>query len=200
MHSATLWQLRNDIGPWRLDERIAALRNARRVLEPSIGEKVAPFTRERLDERAHALFKAGAPEGLARRIAWLNIAELIPDIALLASEANADLERAAEAFFAITTAFRIGRVADAARSIQPSDYYDGLALSRAVETIGAARRGMAVTALSQFAGEGDPVEVWLTSGGERVERARERLSALTDGGELTVSRLTVAAGLMSDLR
>src|SRR5690606_37038417 len=88
VHSATLWQLRNDIGPWRLDERIAALRTARAALEHRIGDKVAPATRERLDERAHALFKAGAPDELARRIAWLNIAELIPDIARVAGEAN----------------------------------------------------------------------------------------------------------------
>ena len=199
VHSATLWQLRNDVGAWQLDQRIDALRNARKVLEPSIGEKLAPFTRDRIQERVSEFTNAGAPAELARRIAWLNIAELIPDIALLAAEANAKLERAAEAFFAITTAFRVGRVADAARSIQPSDYYDGLALSRAVETIGAARRGMAAAALNQFKGENDPVEAWLSAGGERVERARERLHALTEGGDLTVSRLTVAAGLMSDL-
>lgn len=199
VHSATLWQLRNDVGAWQLDQRIAALRNARKVLEPDIGEKLASFTRDRIQERVSEFTNAGAAAELARRIAWLNIAELIPDIALLAAEANAKLERAAEAFFAITTAFRVGRVADAARSIQPSDYYDGLALSRAVETIGAARRGMAAAALNQFKGENDPVEAWLSAGGERVERARERLHALTEGGDLTVSRLTVAAGLMSDL-
>jgi len=45
----------------------------------------------------------------------------------------------------------------------------------------------------------DPVAAWLEAGGVRVARTRERLQALTEGGELTVSRLTVAAGLLSDL-
>lgn len=147
----------------------------------------------------HEFSKSGAPEPLARRIAWLNIAELIPDIALLAARSGADLSDAARAFFAITGAFRIGRIADAARSIQPADYYDGLALSRAVDTINVARRDMAAAALAAHADAGDPVAAWLEAGGDRIARVRERLIPLTEGGDITVSRLSVAAGLMVDL-
>ena len=123
----------------------------------------------------------------------------MPDIALVAATAKADLVDAAKAFFAVTDAFRIGRIEDAARSIAPSDYYDGLALSRAIDMIGAARRGIAVAALSGHGKADDPVAAWLEAGGERVGKARERLQALTEGGEITVSRLSVASGLMSDL-
>ena len=49
------------------------------------------------------------------------------------------------------------------------------------------------------AGAADPVAAWLEAGGERVARIRERLQALTEGGDITVSRLSVASGLMSDL-
>ena len=45
----------------------------------------------------------------------------------------------------------------------------------------------------------DPVAAWLEAGGERMARTRERLQALTEGGDITVSRLSVASGLMSDL-
>ena len=44
-----------------------------------------------------------------------------------------------------------------------------------------------------------PVGAWLEAGGERIARTRERLQALTEGGDITVSRLSVASGLMSDL-
>ena len=74
-----------------------------------------------------------------------------------------------------------------------------MALSRAGDTIGAARRGMAVAALTGFGKAGDPVAAWLEAGGERIGKARERLQALTEGGDITVSRLSVASGLMSDL-
>jgi glutamate dehydrogenase len=127
------------------------------------------------------------------------VAELIPDIALTARTAGADIVVAARAFFAVSDAFRIPRVEDAARSITPSDYYDQLALSRATDTIGAARRGIAVAALTGHANAVDPVAAWLEAGGERVARIRERLQALTEGGDITVSRLSVASGLMSDL-
>ena len=106
---------------------------------------------------------------------------------------------AATAFFAVTESFRIGRIEDAVRSIAVTDYYDGLALSRAADMIGSARRGIAVSALSANGQSGDPVATWLEAGGERIARTRERLQALTEGGDLTVSRLSVASGLMSDL-
>ena len=199
VHSATTWFLKHDDNAAPLGERIATLRAARKTLEGRIGAMLPAFTGDRLEERTHELFKAGAPEALAKRIAFLSIAELVPDIARVASEAKSGLVEAAQAFFAVTDAFRISRISDAARSLSPSDYYDGLALSRATEMISSARNGMAAGALARFGKQPDPVAAWLEAGGERVARVRDRLQALTEGGELTVSRLTVASGLMSDL-
>ena len=199
VHSATAWLLKNDAGTAPLGTRIAALQEARKVLEGKLRGMLPASSAERLAEQSHALFKSGAPEALAERIALLPVSELIPDIAMVASQANSGLVEAAKAFFAITDAFRVGRISDAARSITPADYYDGLALSRATETMGAARRGMAVAALTSHAKASDPAAAWLEAGGDRVVRARDRLQALTEGADMTVSRLTVAVGLMADL-
>ncbi|MER9375092.1 NAD-glutamate dehydrogenase [Mesorhizobium sp. M0491] len=193
------WYLKNDAGTAPLGQRIAALQEARKALEPKLVSLLPAFSRERIEEKRHGLFKSGAPEGLAGQLALSEVAELIPDIALTARTAGADIVAAAKAFFAVSDAFRIPRVEDAARSITPSDYYDQLALSRATDTIGAARRGIAVAALTGHAKTADPVVAWLDAGGERVARIRERLQALTEGGDITVSRLSVASGLMSDL-
>lgn len=193
------WYLKNDTGTAPLGQRIAELQEARKALEPKLVSLLPAFSRERIEEKRHGLFKSGAPEGLAGQLALSEVAELIPDIALTARTAGADIVAAAKAFFAVSDAFRIPRVEDAARSITPSDYYDQLALSRATDTIGAARRGIAVAALTGHAKTADPVAAWLDAGGERVARIRERLQALTEGGDITVSRLSVASGLMSDL-
>ncbi|AID33161.2 glutamate dehydrogenase [Mesorhizobium sp. USDA 4775] len=193
------WYLKNDAGTAPLGQRIAELQDARKALEPKLVSLLPAFSRERIEEKRHGLFKAGAPEKLAEQLALSEVAELIPDIALTARTAGADIVAAARAFFAVSDAFRIPRVEDAARSITPSDYYDQLALSRATDTIGAARRGIAVAALTGHAKAADPVAAWLEAGGDRVARIRERLQALTEGGEITVSRLSVASGLMSDL-
>ncbi|TIS46403.1 NAD-glutamate dehydrogenase [Mesorhizobium sp.] len=193
------WYLKNDAGSAPLSQRIAELQEARKALEPKLVSLLPAFSRERIEERRHGLFKGGAPEKLAEKLALAEVGELIPDIALTARTANADIVSAAKAFFAVSDAFRIPRVEEAARSIMPPDYYDQLALSRATDTIGAARRGIAVAALTGHGKAADPVAAWLEAGGERVGRIRERLQALTEGGDITVSRLSVASGLMSDL-
>jgi glutamate dehydrogenase len=197
--SASAWDLKNGSGTAALGEQIAALQDARRTLEPKLASLLPEFTKERISERKLALVEAGTPEKLAERLALLDASALIPDIALVARDAKSDLLVAAKAFFAISDTFRISRIEDAAGSIAPSDYYEGMALSRAVDTIGAARRGMAAAALTGFSKKGDPVSAWLEAGGERIGKTRERLQVLTEGGDITVSRLTVASGLMSDL-
>ncbi|AZO17899.1 NAD-glutamate dehydrogenase [Mesorhizobium sp. M2A.F.Ca.ET.043.05.1.1] len=193
------WYLKNEAGSAPLGQRIAELQEARKALEPKLVSLLPAFSRERIEERRQGLFKGGAPEKLAGQLALAEVAELMPDVALTARTANADIVSAAKAFFAVSDAFRIPRVEEAARSIMPPDYYDQLALSRATDTIGVARRGIAVAALTAHGAAADPVAAWLEAGGERVARIRERLQALTEGGDITVSRLSVASGLMTDL-
>ncbi|QDC01411.1 NAD-glutamate dehydrogenase [Mesorhizobium sp. 8] len=193
------WYLKNETGNAPLSERIATLQEARKALEPKLASLLPAYSRQRLDEHRLELAAAGAPEKLAERLALCEPAALIPDIAAAARLAGADIVAAAKAFFAAGEAFRIPRIEEAVGTISASDYYDQLALARAADTIGSARRGIAVAALTAHGTAADPVAAWLEAGGERVARIRERLQALTEGGDLTVSRLSVAAGLMNDL-
>ena len=73
------------------------------------------------------------------------------------------------------------------------DYYDGLALARARDNIGAARIAMAIEAL-----DAGSVEAWREAGGERLTRARAQILDMVEGGALSVSRVTVAANLLAD--
>ena len=198
--AASAWDLKNGSGTAPLGAQIAALQDARKLLEPKLASLLPDFTRERMTVRKLALVEAGAPEKLAERLALLDVSALIPDIALVARDAKSDLLAAAKAFFAVTEAFRISHIEDAAGAIATSDYYEGMALSRAGrhDRRGAAghggRRAHRLTARRAIRSA-----AWLEAGGERIGKARERLQALTEGGDITVSRLTVASGLMSDL-
>ncbi|WP_274627314.1 NAD-glutamate dehydrogenase [Arvimicrobium flavum] len=207
LYAASAWDLENGTGDLPIGEQIAGLIEARKVLEPKLVELLPQYTKERIEERRHGLVKAGAPDALAERLAMLDVIELIPDIVLVAragggaaaaKKGPVDLLAAGKAFFAVSDAFRITRIEDAAQGIATPDYYDSLALARALDMIGAARRGMAVQALATYGKTDDPVGEWLRVGGDRVARSRERLLALTEG-DISVSRLTVAAGLMNDL-
>ena len=65
-----------------------------------------------------ALFKAGAPEELAERLAFCSTLRCSsPTSRWSPATAKADLLSAAKAFFAVTDAFRISHIEDAAGSI-----------------------------------------------------------------------------------
>ncbi|PYE87989.1 glutamate dehydrogenase (NAD) [Phyllobacterium leguminum] len=199
LHRTTAWVLRNHNSSASLGEFVEAIRNARRAIEPRLGKLLPEFMAGVVSDDAASLEGKGASEALATRLARLQIASVVPDIALIAHRANSDLIAAAKAYFTITEAFRIGRVEEAARAIHVTDYYDGMALARANDTIAEATRAIAVAALNRFGGEKNPAAAWLTSGNAQVDATRQRMTALVEGGDLTVSRLAVAAGLMSDL-
>ena len=156
--------------------------------------------RGKLEERAHGFFKSGAPAKLADRLALLDVAELIPDIALVATQGRSDLVAAAKAFFAVTESFRIGRIEDAVRSIAVTDYYDGLALSRAADVIGtrpARHRGVGAVGRRQVGRSGRR----LARGRRRAHPAHPRAAAGADRRRRhhACRGCRVASGLMSDL-
>ena len=67
--AATAWDLKNGSATASLGEQIAELQAARATLEPKLRSMLPDFTLERIEERRHALFKGGAPEKLAERLA-----------------------------------------------------------------------------------------------------------------------------------
>ena len=125
---------------------------------------------------------------------------MAPDIASVAEASSRDVLEAAKAFFAVTEIFKIGRLEHLAHRLDTDDYFDGLAQQRALDTIHAARNAITISTLSgQKLGSEEAVEAWVSSNKTRITRVQERISDLTDQVDLTVSRLTVAAGLLTDL-
>ncbi|MFC5387299.1 NAD-glutamate dehydrogenase [Aquamicrobium segne] len=202
IHANSAWYLKeaaNGDLSGDLDERIASLKLARTELEPRLPELLPAVMRERVALVQKNWIAQGVPEKLASRLALAQFADLVPEIALTARLTGADMVSAARAFFAASEMLRIARIEEAASAIAPSDYYDQLALSRAIAAIDGALQGVTVAALTEHASEKEPVLAWLEAGGARVAAIRERLQQLTEGDDISVSRLSVAAGLMSDL-
>ena len=80
------------------------------------------------------------PEELARRIADLPVLVAAPDIVLVADRAGQNVAEVTATYFAAESFFRLDRIARAARGIVVSDYFDRLALDRALDSIGDAER------------------------------------------------------------
>ena len=87
----------------------------------------------------------------------------------------------------------------AAREIEVTDYYDGLALDRALQSLHLARRDIVVDILGAKSKSGNPAEVWLSRHPSSVERTKRQLSGILEKDQVTVSRLTVAANVLADL-
>jgi len=195
----TAWVLRNGAGADSLAVAIEEIKKARSALQPRLDKLLPASMLGLIREDTASNAALGAPPALAAQLARLSVAPIIPDIAAVAQHANIDMASAGKAYFDISEAFRIGRIEDAARGVSVADYYDGLALARATDLISQARRAIAVAALSQHRKTSDPAKDWLASRGGRVDEVRQRMANIVESGDLTVSRLAVAAGLLSDL-
>jgi glutamate dehydrogenase len=141
----------------------------------------------------------GVPSKLAQEIAMLSTIVLVPEIMLIADRTGATMARAAESYFAVTETFRVNRLIASGERIATGDHYESLALSRSLQQIASARRAIVIAALSGHAKEKKPVEAWHAEDRVRVNRIGAELVALGESGELTLPKITVAAGLLGDL-
>ena len=93
--------------------------------------------------------------------------------------------------------FQLDRVAAAARAIKATDYFDRLALDRALDSIGDAERRLTAEIMDHGAGAA-AVSQWVVARGEELERVRLAVREIATSG-LTLSKLAVAASMLGDL-
>jgi glutamate dehydrogenase len=121
-----------------------------------------------------------------------------PDIVLSAQKTGRGVLDIARTHFAIEAVFQLGTLIGAAREITVSDYFDRLALDRAIDGIAAAHRNLTAEAVGQGASGTAAVEAWSASRGGDVTRIRGAVDGIMASG-LTLSKVTVAASLLGDL-
>jgi glutamate dehydrogenase len=95
--------------------------------------------------------------------------------------------------------FGLAGIVDSGSRIVLADRFDRMALDRALANLMRAQRDLTVDVLGFGRGEIDTrLAAWKAARPEAIERVVEAVKGLTSG-EMTVSRLSVAAGLLSDL-
>ena len=149
--------------------------------------------------RVTTLSAAGVPVELARRLAILPRLAAAPDIVMVAEAAGEDSAKVAATFFAADEALGLGALLEASKTIVAGDHYELMAINRAVSQIELARRRLAGEMVLAKAGEPGEAAVahWLDlrDTGGVLRQALAEINA----GALTLSRLSVAAGLLGDL-
>ncbi|MGV3490843.1 MAG: NAD-glutamate dehydrogenase, partial [Devosia sp.] len=195
----TLWFLRNG----RLDRGLGTLveRYGQGVadLRKTLAGLATPWVEAGITERAARLEAEGLTREAARRFAELPLLSLATDIILVAEKSVVPVRDAAAAFFGVMDLFGLGRVIDGGTAIVLADKFDRMALDRALANLMRAQRDLTIDALGD--GKGDVaarVEAWRAAHAETIGRAAAAVRDLTEG-EMTVSRLSVAAGLLGDL-
>jgi glutamate dehydrogenase len=108
----------------------------------------------------------------------------------------------APASIATESFFQLDRVTHAENGIAVADYFDRLALDRALDSIGDAERRLTAAMVGNgqvngLAGAGAVAE-WVRPRQAEVERIRLAIHEIAGSG-LTLSKLSVAASLLGDL-
>ena len=164
------------------------------ALETVLSKQAAAARQARVTE----LTGEGVPEPLAQRVANLSVLRPAPDIVLVADRSDKPVAEVAETYFATESFFQLDRVTHAASGIAVSDYFDRLALDRALDSIGEAERRLTAAMVGNGSAGAGAVEAWVKPREADVERIRAAIHEIAGSG-LTLSKLSVAASLLGDL-
>ncbi|KGD95654.1 NAD-glutamate dehydrogenase [Rhizobium sp. YS-1r] len=192
---ATRLILQTQVGTGDMDGAMSRLKAAIKGLRSSINGAGAV----EMAARASELEAQGVPASLAREVTLLSILVLVPEIMLIADRTGETMARATESYFSATETFRVNRLLAAGSRIGTSDHYESLALSRSLQQIAAARRDIVIAALAAYPKEKKPLEAWVSNDRMHVNRIGAELVALSESSDLTLPKIMVAAGLLSDL-
>jgi len=199
LKDVTGWALKTGAAQGDLATAVKTMQESLAKLDGKMSAALPDFMLEETESIRNDLIAQAVPTGLASQIAGLGGLTLAPDICHVAAHSKTDLGRATEAFFAVTEAFRLGRIVAAVDRIPVTDHFEGLALARSLDEISEARRIIASTTLDSNPKAADPAGEWLKANKDRISHVRGQILTLTDSGELSVAKLTVAAGMLSDL-
>ncbi|MEX1179209.1 MAG: NAD-glutamate dehydrogenase [Cucumibacter sp.] len=199
LHAQTNWFLRHAKFSRGISEIAIQYREGVAIVRAGLNSTLPEFIASSIAEHAATFVAGGAPPELARRIAELSALTLASDVVAVAARKGIGVADAAHVYFAILGIFGLGRITELGGAVAVADYYDRMALDRAITNMLRAQRELTLDVVGDG---GRPVaaalEAWREARGEEIERTRRRIASITEG-PLTVSRLSVAAGLLSDL-
>ena len=193
-----VWFLRNVDLKLGLDTVVAHYREGIAQVEAALDTTLSKQSAAARTAHIAELTRDGVPERLARRIANLAFTKAAPDIVLVADRAGKPVAEVTATYFATEAFFQLDKVAHAVPSIVVSDYFDRLALDRAVDQIGDAERRLTSAMVGNGHAGAEAVEAWLAPRRGEVERIRAAIHEIAGSG-LTLSKLSVAASLLGDL-
>jgi glutamate dehydrogenase len=193
-----VWFLRNVDLRKGLDAIVAHYREGIAQVETALSTALSKPAQAARDARAAEFVRNGVPEDIAHRIADFVELKAAPDIVLVADRAKTPVAEVTATYFATEAFFQLDRVAGAVPNIAVADYFDRLALDRALDSIGDAERRLTAAMVGNGHTGAGAVDEWVKPRRAEVERIRAAIHEIAGSG-LTLSKLCVAASLLGDL-
>jgi glutamate dehydrogenase len=193
-----VWFLRNVDLKQGLEKIVSHYRDGITQVEAALDGALPKPAASARDHRLAELTRAGVPDDIARRIGNLPLLKAAPDIIQVADRAGKPVSDVAATYFATEAFFQLDKVASAVPGIVVSDYFDRLALDRALDSIEDAERRLTAAMVGNGVVGAGAVEYWVEPRRVEVERIRAAIHEIAGSG-LTLSKLSVAASLLGDL-
>jgi glutamate dehydrogenase len=195
----TLWFLRNGDVAGSLSELVVRHAEGVAALRSSLQATLPAPLSAAIAASAEAMGGHGVPADLAKRIAALSVLSYASDVVLVSERCGVSVADGAAAFFGVFGIFNLWPVIEQGRGIVLADRFDRMALDRALANLMRAQRDLTSDVLNAGSGPvSERLAAWRTQRRAGIERAIVAVAELTQG-VLTVSRLSVAAGLLADL-
>ncbi|MBD8556735.1 NAD-glutamate dehydrogenase [Rhizobium sp. CFBP 8762] len=182
-----------------MEVAVTALQKALAELKPGIAQSAPANLAEQARTKAERYKQSGVPGALADEIATLPFLTIAPEILQLAETAKTSLTGTAESYSALSELLDMSQLLSGAVRVSTADQYEAIVLGRSIGAIAKARRTLLTQVLRDYGTESKPVKAWSAVNAEKVTQVREQLSALIEAGDMSLARVTVAAGLLNDL-
>ncbi len=193
-----VWFLRQVDLSQGLETVIAHYRDGIEQVQAALDAALPKQARAACEAQVAGLMNTAVPDALARRIGSLSVLKAAPDIVWVADRAGKSVGEVAATYFATEAFFQLDRVAGAVPNIVVADYFDRLALDRALDSIGDAERRLTAAMVGNGQGNGlagaGAVEEWVKPrqfgsrahplGHPRDRRLRADAVEAVGGGEL----------------
>ncbi|MCZ4272415.1 NAD-glutamate dehydrogenase [Maritalea porphyrae] len=195
----TAWFLRNVNFADGISTVVETYSKGIETIRTMFDEVLPAFVAASVSDQAKSFEEGGTPDGLAKRIAQLSALTLATEVVLVSERANISVEDAARTYFAVLETFQLGHITEQIQTIEVKDYYDRMALDRAIANLMRAQRDITLDVLTFDSADVETgLAAWHEARRDDIERCREMVAGITES-TLSVSRLSVAAGLLSDL-
>jgi glutamate dehydrogenase len=196
MHARVVWYGRNVDFTAGLESVISRFGPGIREIAAGLDDCLPQGKQAARGKRRKDLTDAGVSTELAGELADLDALVSATDIVTVAERTNRSIGETAMVFFAAESDLRLDRIKAAARGLAASDFFERLAIDRAVVQIAFAERRLVADMLATGQA-GQAVENWLAAH-PQATRIRRSVEEIVASG-LTLAKLMVTANLLGDL-